>query len=127
MAKILIADDEPSVRTFVSRVIENMGHDVTVVENGKTAFEIFQKEAFDLSFVDINMPEMSGIQFLEEAKVLDPKAMVIIMTGFPSAETIIETIEDDGYTYVAKPLRIDQIQDLVQRGLQARQDRLKNE
>ncbi len=125
MAKILVADDEPSVRTFVCRVIENMGHEVTGAENGKAAFEVFQKEKFDLCFVDINMPETDGIRFLEQAKALDPEAVVIIMTGFPSAETIIETIEDDGYTYIAKPLNIEQIQDLTQRGLQARQERLK--
>lgn len=126
MANILVADDEPSVRTFVCRVIENAGHHAIDACDGKDALDKFNANQIDLSFVDVNMPEFGGISFLEQAKEIDPKAVVIIMTGFPSAETIINTIEDDGYTYIAKPLRMDQIQDLVQRGLEAR-DQLMNE
>lgn len=120
MANILVADDEPSVRTFVCRVVENSGHTAIGACDGKEALEKFRSNKIDLSFVDVNMPEFGGISFLEQAKEVDPKAVVIIMTGFPSAETIIETIEDDGFTYIAKPLRIDQIQDLISRGLETR-------
>ena len=124
MANILIADDEPSVRTFVSRVVENTGHTAIAACDGRDALEKFKTNQIDLSFVDVNMPEFGGIAFLEKAKEIDTNAVVIIMTGFPSAETIIETIEDDGYTYIAKPLRIDQIQDLILRGLETRKDLL---
>ena len=120
MANILIADDESGVRVFLSRVTKEMGHDVHEASDGKEALELFKKGNIDLSIIDINMPQMNGICYLESVKEIDPAAVVIMMTGMPSAETIIETIEDDGYTYITKPMEIEQIKDLVLRGLDFR-------
>ncbi len=120
MARILIADDETSVRSLLVRIVEKMGHEPVEACNGKEAFDLFRHGAFDLSLIDIQMPEMDGIGFLEHAKEIDPEAVIIVMTGFPSAETIIQTIEDDGYTYIAKPVHVDQVIDLINRGLEFR-------
>jgi len=120
MAKILIVDDEKEIRTFLHRVIDRMGHESFEAPNGKAALETYHKEKIDLALVDINMPQMDGIEYLEKVIEEDPAAIVIIMTGAPSADTIIKTIEDDGYTYIAKPLSIELIEDLVSRGLAAR-------
>lgn len=125
MAKILVVDDEPSIRHFLHDVIERMGHESLEAQNGKEALEFFQEHEIDLSFVDINMPKLDGIGFLEGAKEVDPNAVVIMMTGYPSAETIIQTIEDDGYTYIAKPLHLERVQDLIHRGLEFRALRLR--
>jgi DNA-binding NtrC family response regulator len=124
LANILIADDESGIRMFMSKIIQEMGHTVHEAANGKEALEIFKKETIDLSIIDINMPQMDGICYLERAKEIEPTAVVIMMTGLPSAETIIETIEDDGYTYIAKPLKIEQMKDLIERGLVFRKKRL---
>lgn len=127
MARILIADDDATLRTFVAKVVEKIGHTPVEAGDGKEAFDKFQKELVDLSIVDINMPEMDGIGYLEQVKKVDPHAVVIVMTGYPSAETIIETIEDDGYTYITKPLEVERLEDLIQRGLASRESRLKGE
>jgi len=119
VARILIVDDEAEIRRFLSRIITHMGHEVIEAPDGQTALNLYQDQPVDLSFVDVNMPGMNGITFLEEVKVLDPAAVVIIMTGYPSADTIMKTIEDDGYTYITKPFHIEQIKDLVCRGLNA--------
>jgi len=124
VAKILVVDDERSVRSLLAEMVQKMGHEAIKAENGKDAWEKFQSESVDLSIVDINMPEMDGIAYLEEVKKIDHHAVVIMMTGYPSADTIIQTIEDDGYTYVAKPLEIERMMDLVQSGLAFRQMRL---
>jgi two-component system response regulator PilR (NtrC family) len=120
MAQILIVDDEAEIRRFLSRIMTHMGHQVLEAPDGQAALAIFQDEHVDVSFVDINMPGMNGITFLEEAKVLDPEAIVVIMTGYPSADTIMKTIEDDGYTYITKPFHVEQIKDLVERALEAK-------
>ena len=117
MANILIADDEELVRSFIKRIVEGLGHTSFPAANGKIALDIFKKHPIDLSFVDVRMPEMDGLTFLHEAKKLKPNSVVIIITGYPSAEAITETIEDQGYTYITKPLSVQQIIDLIQRGL----------
>jgi DNA-binding NtrC family response regulator len=127
LANILIVDDEAPIRRLLSDVVTRMGHTPVEAADGKKAFEKFQSESIDLSFIDIHMPEIDGIGCLERMKEIDPKAVVIMMTGYPSAETIIETIEDDGYTYIAKPLDLNRIIDLVMRGLKFREARLNGE
>ena len=124
MAKILIVDDEVSIRMFLRKVVKRMGHVPVEAGDGKEGLDRFQEESIDLSIVDIKMPEMDGIKYLEEAKKLDPHAVVIIMTGYPSAETIIQMIEDDGYTYITKPIDMNRIMDIIERGLEFRQARL---
>lgn len=123
MARILIVDDEPSIRLFLSGLVERLGHKPIEAANGVDALEAFRRASFDLAIVDVHMPEMDGLRFLEEAKKIDPLCVVIIMTGYPSAETIIQTIEEDGYTYIAKPLEIERMTDLIERGLVFRRTR----
>lgn len=127
MANILIADDEAAIRKLLSEVVKKMGHTPIEAADGKEAFDKYKNESVDLSFIDIHMPEINGIDCLERVKEIDPNAVVIVMTGYPSAETIIETISDDGYTYLAKPLDVSRVMDLVQRGLEFREARLRGE
>jgi DNA-binding NtrC family response regulator len=70
------------------------------------------------------MPEMDGVTFLRKVRDADPHAVVIMVTGFPSADTIAETIEKEAYTYVTKPLKVDQMRDLIERGLEYRKAQL---
>jgi len=126
LARILIADDEEAIRHYLERLIRMMGHETVLANDGKNALELFKTHAIDLSIVDINMPEMGGMEFLHGAKEADPDAVIIIMTGYPSAETIVETIEDDGYTYLAKPIDMVQLQDLIGTGLATRDKRRKD-
>jgi len=127
VANILIVDDEVHVRSLLSDVVERMGHNPLEAGNGNEAFEMYQKQSIDLCLLDINMPEMNGIDCLEAVKEIDPEAVIIMMTGYPSAETIIQTIEDDGYTYIAKPLDIQRVMDLIERGLKFRESRLRGD
>ncbi|NQT24803.1 response regulator [candidate division KSB1 bacterium] len=124
MARILIADDEEAIRHYLQKTIQMLGHDTLVAPNGKEALDIFKNDTIDLSIVDIKMPKMDGLSFLHSAKEIDPDAVIIIMTGYPSAESIVETIEDDGYTYLAKPIDMVRLQDLIGRGLAMRDKRL---
>jgi len=124
LAKILIADDEEGIRHYLHKVIHMMGHETIDVSNGKEALDIFKNSRIDLSIVDINMPEMDGLSFLHAAKEIDPNAVIIIMTGYPSADSIVETIEEDGYTYLAKPIDMVQLQDLIGTGLSAHDQQL---
>lgn len=120
MANILIADDVDMVRRFIRRIVEDLGHTPIEAENGNVAWSNYQKQPADLCIVDVKMPEMDGVTFLRKVKEVDPYAVVIMVTGFPSADTITETIEEEAYTYVTKPLKVDQMRDLIERGLEYR-------
>jgi DNA-binding NtrC family response regulator len=124
LANVLIADDVDMVRRFIRRIVEDLGHTPIEAENGDVAWTKFQKQPPDLCVVDVKMPEMDGVTFLKKAKELDPSAVIIMVTGFPSADTITETIEEEAYTYVTKPLKVDQMRDLIERGLEYRKAQL---
>lgn len=127
MAKIMIVDDEETVRMFLKRVVEEMGHTAIEAENGVQGLDLLADNQIDLFFVDVYMPKMNGIGYLEKVKKMDPNAVIIMMTGHPSADTIVETIEDDGYTYISKPMKVEHVQDLITRGLAARAARIHGE
>lgn len=125
MADILIVDDEDVYRDFIAEVVKRMGHTPVLAADGSEALEYFKHSKIFLSIVDIRMPEMDGLEFLSRVKKIDPAAVIIMMTGFPSADTIVKTIEADGYTYITKPVQIDYLMDIIQRGLDFYQKKLK--
>ncbi|MDM7926422.1 MAG: response regulator [bacterium] len=125
MATIMIADDVDMVRRFIRRIVEDLGHTPVEAENGEVAWQKFQRQPIDLFVVDVKMPEMDGVTFLHKVKEKDPHAVIIMVTGFPSADAITETIEEEAYTYVTKPLKVDQMRDLIERGLEFRKAQLK--
>lgn len=121
MATLLIADDEHTIRDYIERIAETMGHRAIQAPDGKAALEKFKNNPVDLVILDVQMPGLDGISLLHQIKEIDVKAVVIIMTGFPSADDIIATIEDDGYTYISKPLSLEKMKDLITHGLEHRQ------
>ena len=82
MAHILVAEDEPTVRAFISRASELSGHQTTLAEDGQRALEALSKEPFDLLLSDIVMPEMDGIELARRAAELDPNLKIMFITGF---------------------------------------------
>lgn len=125
MAKILVADDEMTFRKFVCEVVRRLGHTPVEAGDGEEALKKYRAGDIDLSFIDVNMPKLGGLEYLHAVKKEDPHSVVIMMTGYPSAEAILETIEEDGYTYIAKPMQVEQIEDLIRCGLDNRNHRLK--
>ncbi|HHS12633.1 MAG TPA: response regulator [bacterium] len=119
LADILIVDDEEVYRDFIAEVVKRMGHTPVLASDGNEALDTFKRLKISLSIVDIRMPGMNGLEFLSRIKKTDPAAVIIMMTGFPSADTIVKTIEADGYTYITKPVQIDYLMDIIQRGLDA--------
>ena len=84
MAKILVVDDERSIRNTLKDILEFEKHLITLAENGKTGLEIIGNEEFDLVFSDIKMPEMDGIEFLSAVKEKKIDAPVVMISGHVS-------------------------------------------
>jgi two-component system, cell cycle response regulator CpdR len=82
MAKILLAEDDESMRHYLARALERVGYSVTSVDRGTAALPLLESESFDLLLTDIVMPEMDGIELAQKAAVIAPDMRVMFITGF---------------------------------------------
>ncbi len=101
--RILVVDDEETIRGILSRVLGQEGYEVTVAGSGEEALEIFRKDPHPLVLTDIRMEGMSGMDLLAEVRGLNPKTQVIIMTSYASLETSIQALRTGAYDYLVKP------------------------
>ena len=100
---LLLADDEPSIAITLRDDLEEAGHKVTVVNDGKKAHAELRSSHFDVLITDIRMPGMDGIALLKAAKGVDAAIEVIVITGHGTIETAVEAIRHGAYDYVLKP------------------------
>ena len=112
---ILIVDDNPEQVEILSELVSELGHTAYTAADGELALQLFQERAIDLVITDIKMPRMDGMTLLEKIRQRDPKVRVIVVTGFPSSETILRTIENDGYTYLVKPVKLKSMASLIEK------------
>ena len=103
--RILVVDDEASVRKVMSQVLQDEGFTVTEAANGKQALKCMQKTPFSVVITDIVMPEMTGLELLEKIKEQSPETQVIIITSHASLETAITAMRHGAYDYLFKPFK----------------------
>ena len=118
MDRVLIVDDDSSMRYSLNRMLEGQGLLVSLAKNGAEALERFAEENPDLVVMDIKMPGQSGLDVLKQIKERDPKALVILMTAFGTTETAIEAMKFGAFDYILKPFDIPQMRGLVERALE---------
>jgi DNA-binding NtrC family response regulator len=110
---ILIVDDNPEQCEILAELTRQIGHVPYTATDGEMALQVFADRSIDLVITDIKMPKMDGMGLLEQLHERDPNIRVIIVTGYPSAETILQTLENDGYTYLVKPVKLDSMAALI--------------
>lgn len=120
VSKILIIDDEEIMRSFLADVLIDEGYDVDVAENGEIGIEKTKGGGFHLIVTDVKMPGVSGIDVLKAAKSIDKNIDVIIMTGYASVNTAVESMKLGAVDYITKPFNIDQIKMIVERTIEKR-------
>ncbi len=103
--RILVVDDEDSVRSVLSQVLQEDGYAVTEAASGESALEFMKKESFSLVITDIVMPGVTGLELLEKIKQLYPETQVIIMTSYASLDTAITAMRNGAYDYFFKPFK----------------------
>lgn len=104
MRRILIADDEKSIRATLKVFLEREGYEVDTAENAASALELFDQNTYDLVLTDIIMPRFSGVELLSEIHLRTPETPVIIMTGEPTVDTAIKAVRSGAFDYVSKPV-----------------------
>ncbi len=81
MARILVADDQESMRLILAQMLQGKGHAVTTAEDGLQAYEALNRTPFDLVVADVNMPRLNGLEFLKKVKAEKPSTRVVFVTG----------------------------------------------
>ena len=125
-AKLLVVDDERSMRELLTIVLRREGYDVTLAENGRAAIDQLERGRFDLLISDIKMPDMTGVDVLRAAKRIDPDILGIMITAFASADTAIEAMRLGAHDYLSKPFDVDELKMKVRNALEQRLLRQEN-
>ena len=119
--RLLIVDDELIVRDSLGKWFAEEGYDVATAASASDALTRMAEHPWDLALVDIKMPGTDGIQLERRMREVDPKLMVIIMTGYASVETAVQALKNGAYDYVTKPFDPDDIAHTVKNALSHRQ------
>ena len=132
MSRILIVDDEASMREFLEILLYKEGYSCSSVPSAESAFEELKENEYDLVLTDLKMPKASGIDVLMFVKENWPKTQVVVMTAFSTTETAIEAMRLGAYDYISKPFKVDSIKVILSKALERREltlevNRLKGE
>ncbi|HEX7710537.1 MAG TPA: response regulator [Sphingomonadaceae bacterium] len=119
MIRILLAEDEEAMRTYLSRALQNAGYEVVAVDRGTAALPLLETGEFDLLLSDIVMPEMDGIELAQRCAELSPRTKVMFITGF-AAVTLKASREAPRAKVLSKPFHL---KDLVMEVERAFEDR----
>lgn len=116
--KILIVDDERSVREFLEVMLQQDGHQVRCVESGLEAIGLVDKDFFNLVITDIRIKPIDGLQVLRECKRISPETVVIVISAYASTETAVCAMKEGAYDYLPKPFKVDEMRAVISDALQ---------
>lgn len=108
-SRILVVDDEESIREFLEIMLKKEGYEVTVAEDGLKAKDILSKKTFDMVISDMQMPNMTGIELLKHVKESYSDLVFMMITAFGTTETAVDAMKMGAYDYVTKPFKIDEV------------------
>jgi CheY-like chemotaxis protein/glycine cleavage system H lipoate-binding protein len=123
-ARILAVDDEPVILDSFRKILVLAGFSVDTVENGPEALTLLRARDYDFLFTDLKMPEMDGVEVVKAAKHLRPDMDVVVITGYGTIETAVETMQFGAVDYVQKPFTEDELVAMAQKLLIKREARL---
>src|SRR4030065_32553 len=116
--KILVADDEQSMREFLDIMLRKEGYKVSLASNGEDVSKLIEKDIYDLVLLDIRMPKLDGISALKKIKTVSPETIVIMITAFASTDTAIKAMKEGAYDYISKPFKVDEIKLIIKNALE---------
>lgn len=120
--RILVVDDDESIRKTISAILEERGYVVDTAENGKEAIEKSSANFYNLALIDIRLPDMEGTRLLEEIKETTPKMVKIIVTGYPSLQNAVTAVNRGADGYLLKPVNIDSLLETIKQHLEKQRE-----
>ena len=111
--KVLVVDDEPGMRSLLTRVMEKEGYTASACAGGSEALQAFTREDWDLVIADIDMPGMDGIELLKNIRKDSPQVPVLMITAYATVETAVEAMKLGAHDYITKPFAMDELKIVV--------------
>jgi two-component system, NtrC family, response regulator PilR len=118
--RILVVDDDRSMREFLEILLLKEGYQVSLADSGEQACEILVDKTFDLIITDIRMKEVNGIGVLRKAKQVNPDTVVVMISAFATADTAVEAMREGAYDYIPKPFKVREFKNIVKDALKSK-------
>lgn len=115
---ILIVDDDKFILNVFSRILQNQGYNVDVVETGQETLENINEKKYDLALIDVNLPDINGVDLISKINSIDPDIIKIVITGFPSIEDATNAMDLGVTAYLVKPVKSEELITLITKKLE---------
>lgn len=124
-ARILIVDDDESIREVLTAILRDEGYIVEAVDTGEKAVQATQQKFYNLVLIDIRLPDMEGTKLLTKMKDTVPKMVKIIITGYPTLQNAIEAVNKGADGYIVKPINIEETLKIIREHLRKQEEERK--
>lgn len=121
-ARILIVDDDETIRKALTAILEDEGYRVDTAETAKAAIEKTEKNFYNLVLIDIRLPDMEGIELLTKMRDTIPKMRKIIITGYPTLQNAIEAVNRGADAYIVKPFNVEKVLAIIKEQMNKQED-----
>lgn len=113
--RVLVVDDDPFLRDLLYRYLTRQGYEVAVAETGAEAMACLKENPFHVALIDIVLVEMTGIELVDQITPQYPEMILIMMTGHPSLETVLQALKKGVQDYLIKPFKLDQLDEVLKK------------
>ncbi len=127
MERILIAEDDRNTREGLVELLSDEGYEVTGVIDGEQAYESARKKQFDVLLTDMRMPRVNGLNLIKRVTGASPETSIIMMTAFATVETAVKAMRDGAFSYLTKPLKVEELLATIEGALQEKKQRQRME
>lgn len=125
--RILVVEDDTTIRLSLGDVLHKQGYEVDQAEDGDRALQLFRGRNYDLVMLDLRLPDMNGLDVMKAVRESDDQVPVVVMTAYPEVRTAIASLKAGAYDYINKPFELDDLKELVRRALETRRLKLEVE
>ena len=116
-ARILVVDDDESIKNSLAAILQNEGYIVDVAESGSEAIKKSEVVLYNVALIDIRLPDMEGIELLTRMRDAVPKIRKIIITGYPSMQNAIKAVNKNADAYILKPMDLENLLEIIREQL----------
>jgi len=121
-ARILVVDDDESIRKTIKAILENEGYIVDLAATGSEAIQKTNEKAYNIALLDIRLPDMEGVELLKLIKDTVPHTRKIMVTGYPSMQNAVAALNKNADAYLTKPVNVEKLLNIVKEQLQLQED-----